>query len=610
MRAIARGLLFAYVLILLSQFIFVPDFPSVDNTWVFALNWGAAHGLAIGRDLVWTTGPLGYLAFPQDLGNNLARGFTFQWMEWAVLAAIFADLFFVCGFALRNVFAFTVFFALSAPLYYPLSGPEDRLVAGALALLVTARFRGGRVRYVAALVLAGLAPLIKLTGGILIGGAILGFVVDGFWSRRARVWTDAALAATVPALVAIVACRLTMPSFGSLIAYVKGSLEIAGGYSAGMSIAGDPMEIARAGEMVLLMGVALWLAPRENRRFFALLLPLPLFLIFKHSFVRQDVHIVNLFCFAGLALGLIALAMPIDLRRVAALALVLVFYGITWMEYVPAKMGPAAYAIVNGTSEVDRIRQVLDPDALRPQIRASEEHFFTPDTRLEPELRAMAGDAPVAEMSLMYSSARIDGLNLKLSPVVQRYSAYTPYLDRLNARWLRDQGPRFLIADWDSIDGRSPMAETPAMWTEAFRWYETRLAGSRHVLLERRAAPRFSELQLVRKFDVPVASIFSLAGNFQSISCGYRPAGTVRRFLLRIPVVRMAVNGRDVGRVPMEVLSSPMMWSPLPGNLAELASFFEASNVPGSAGGTMSFGGPGLDDYGPVCQVEIFEARF
>ena len=127
---LARAGLFLYVLIILAPFSFSPAYPSADNSWEFALNWGAAHGLALGRDLVWTTGPLWYLAFPFDIGNNLAHGLTFQWMEWAALAAIFADLFFVCEFATVNLAVFAVFFGLSAPLYATSSGPENRLVAG------------------------------------------------------------------------------------------------------------------------------------------------------------------------------------------------------------------------------------------------------------------------------------------------------------------------------------------------------------------------------------------------------------------------------------------------------------------------------------------------
>src|SRR5258708_38749128 len=68
----------------------LPD--DVDNTWVFALNYAAAHHLVPGRDFVWTSGPLAYLAAPMDIGNNLANGLIFQAVLWAVLLAVLWDV--------------------------------------------------------------------------------------------------------------------------------------------------------------------------------------------------------------------------------------------------------------------------------------------------------------------------------------------------------------------------------------------------------------------------------------------------------------------------------------------------------------------------------------
>src|SRR5260370_27807001 len=127
----------------------------------------------MGRDLVWTAGPLGYLAFPQDLGNNLAHALILQGIVWAVLIAILADLFFRAGFKLRNLTLFTVFFAMSAPLYwFNYMGLENLLLMGALLLLVVERSSGGLPRYLIALALVGILPLIKLTSPMIARRAV------------------------------------------------------------------------------------------------------------------------------------------------------------------------------------------------------------------------------------------------------------------------------------------------------------------------------------------------------------------------------------------------------------------------------------------------------
>ena len=92
-------------------------------------------------------------------------------------------------------------------------------------------------------------------------------------------------------------------------------------------------------------------------------------------------------------------------------------------------------------------------------------------------MRTLIGNSSVASLSVVYSGALLDGLNLKLYPVIQRYSAYTPYLDGLNAAFIREKGPRFLLFNGFAIDHRHPWTETPAMWLEVYRWYNTRLLG-------------------------------------------------------------------------------------------------------------------------------------
>ena len=40
------------------------------------------------------------------------------------------------------------------------------------------------------------------------------------------------------------------------------------------------------------------------------------------------------------------------------------------------------------------------------------------------------------------------------------------------------------------------------MWLEIYRWYDTRLLGTRNLLLERRAAPRFAALESIGRFRI------------------------------------------------------------------------------------------------------------
>jgi hypothetical protein len=67
----------------------------------------------------------------------------------------------------------------------------------------------------------------------------------------------------------------------------------------------------------------------------------------------------------------------------------------------------------------------------------------------------IVGHEPVAFLSNFYSNALLDDLNLVLFPVLQRYSAYTPYLDRGSASGGIPGQLTGRLAD------RSPAAERP-----------------------------------------------------------------------------------------------------------------------------------------------------
>jgi hypothetical protein len=242
---------------------------------------------------------------------------------------------------------------------------------------------------------------------------------------------------------------------------------------------------------------------------------------------------------------------------------------------------------------------------------AEEEMQSQPDARLEPQIRAIIGNSPVASMSLSYSGAFLEGLNLRLYPVVQRYAAYTPFLDGLNAAWIREQGSQFLLFDGSTIDERDPWAETPAMWLEVYRWYNTRLLGRRNLLLERRAQPRFQRMESIgRTITSPAAGLrfpASATPVFWTMNCPLNPKGTMRKLLFRLSEVdaveEACSENRDPRRVVMDNLSSPVMGNFLPGSLVEFAAIFE-DRAPACPVDAITFKS-GTGSYSGQCEVEF-----
>jgi len=617
-----RWLLFLWTLLVACpiRYYYIDD--SDDNTWVFAINYAAAHGLAIGRDLIWTTGPIGYLVFPMDLGHNLTQALRFQGALWVILIAIFFDLFFRARLPVRNLGYFSIFFSLSAPLYWSnYMGLENLLLAAVLILLLLARESGGRGRYVAALSLIGVIPLIKLTSGMLAAGAVFGFLTDSALHnyRQAKSWLkeltqQVALAIGIPLAVAAFGCWLFLPSLDAMVRYAKGSLEVVSGFSASMSITGETMEFAGVAGVLIAIGAFLFVRNRAHRRtawFLFALLAFPLLTSIKHGFVRQDIHVINFFGFAGLALALMALLLPLAGRRSIVAFLVLLNFTILSLEFAFSKVGAGvALEEFTGVLGTRMALSALRPGHLHSVLEAMTN--YSPDARIEPEIRSIIKESSVASLSVVYSGSAMEGMNLQLYPLIQRYSAYTPYLDQLNADWIRTNGPRYLLFDGHTIDRRHPWAETPEMWLQIYRWYDTRLRGTRALLLERRAAPRFEQLRslghsaqdLRTQLTVPALQ----SPVFWRIRCGYTSIGALRKLIFRVPEVTMQLDGpageTQTFRSLLEVLNGPVPGNSRTADLDGLAALLDAAAPFNPVTLTVHFGGPGLSAYRSTCDVE------
>jgi hypothetical protein len=315
-------------------------------------------------------------------------------------------------------------------------------------------------------------------------------------------------------------------------------------------------------------------------------------------------------------MGLVALTIRFTVGAPAMYGPALVLlYLILWQDHViPATGFKSAFKEASGIRGLDLASNLLLRfNAVRDKLRRDAESELRAEVGLqvEPEIRTIVGDSAVASMSICYAGLYLQGLNLRIYPVLQRYSAYTPLLDATNASWIRDQGPPFLIFDGQAIDGRDPWAETPAMWLEVYRWYDTRLLGSRNLLLQRRAAPRFNRLEVVQQSTTSPATGFRLPTSetpvFWLMKCPLSGKGITRKLLLGIPEIDLVTAGlsrdRRVRRALMAVLDAPVMGNFLPSSLAEFSTLFKDGAL-AEAVETVRFEA-GISSYSDRCGLEL-----
>jgi hypothetical protein len=472
-------------------------------------------------------------------------------------------------------------------------------------------------RYLTALVMLGMLPLIQFVGVMLVSGLLAGFVIARAVQGGSGARRDIVLAAIVPAFVSGTGYWFSIGSLSAFAAYIRSSLELTSGYNLAMAVSGSSRELRAMFGAVGLLALAIVLLTKLDRRtarFLSLLFAVPLLVNVKHALVRQDLHIVYLFGFVAVAMGLVALAATLDMRRAISLTLIAVAFSLIVYQVYVAELGQkAAIVRVTGIGAPIRAWYAVHFSNLRRELNAKSQQTYSADNTLEPEIKAIVRHEPVASLSIGYNNAVVDDLNLVLYPVLQRYSAYTPYLDELNANWIRDKGPRFLVFDGSAIDGRHPWTETPAMWVEVYRWYDTRMLGKHNLLLERRAVPRFTRFETLMhkrlRFGEELRIRSSSQPVFWTMHCSLTSIGKLRGLIYRFDEVTMSVEngaGRvDLFRVFPSLLGAPSMGNFLPSDLAQFAAVFGLQPGQIFSVDRIALGGPATSAYSRECEAEL-----
>jgi hypothetical protein len=313
----------------------------------------------------------------------------------------------------------------------------------------------------------------------------------------------------------------------------------------------------------------------------------PLFLLFKHGFVREPLHMGLFFAFVPLMWGVVFFFGQIDRRTALRLAPAL----------IPALPAVCLATVAHAMTFRGTIYAALERDTLPAEIVRT------------------VGAAPIGIYPKEIAYAPANRLELRLLPVLQAYSAYTPYLDGLNAADLEDgrRAPQRILLDWQSIDGRHPLLDAPSTLLALYRNYEVELAASGHLLLRRMAAPRFGsprvletrELRVGRPFPAPVSG-HRLIGRLHLALTGW---GRLRKFLFRIPEVTLTAitnRGALTVRVPPEVMEDGIPLNFLPWDLEEARVLFQGG-IPATRVESLTFGGPGAAFLRETAPVEILE---
>ena len=238
--------------------------------------------------------------------------------------------------------------------------------------------------------------------------------------RKALPFAVATLA--IPPATSAIVCLICLRDLTTCLSYLRGSSQLASGFSAAMSLAGSNLEFVAAaialGLLLILLRMQAATSP-AMARFYALLLAIPLFVSFKHGFVRQDIHVINFFCFVALSASLIALTIAFTRRHLPYLAVLILIPLTIRQDKAPSASVAPVVAEMLCLRSIHELVGAIPPSWLRERLAASVASYPA-DKRLEPIISAI-GASPVASLSIVYTELAAAGVRAEVYPVIQRY---------------------------------------------------------------------------------------------------------------------------------------------------------------------------------------------
>jgi hypothetical protein len=486
---------------------------SVDFSWIAGLNEAVRRHLVFGKDVVYTYGPLTFVAWPMDIGINLPTAVGFRLaihgLFWLAIAL---------GFKACRQGAFGCLFVAGIALSGVGRDTEYVVVASVLIYLTCAAVERQPWAAVPAAVLTAVAILIKFNVGVTCVLADVAWVLVQLSpaGRQSRFGLPLAVFAAAGSASFLVLFRVYGGPLSALGDFFRYSFLLASGYSAQLAVRGQSQDYWFAALLTcLLVGTALERALRADRRFLIIpfLLAAPLFMTLKGGLVRQDSWHVWYLIEALAAFTCLLLLIPCEpSKRIPVAAVVAVALGMSMYWHRQQEL-PNHFRPVLPQGPGNLLALARWPTE-RADARAKAEEFRREQAIKYPLLPAMLRrieDATVDAYPTATYLVVANQLNWSPRLVFQSHIVYVPELDEANAEHYRSgYAPRFILFRTYTIDEEHPMAVDPLTWLELYRWYDAVEWTGWLGLLQRRTRPRFGRPLLRGRCSLPLGKRWQL----------------------------------------------------------------------------------------------------
>jgi hypothetical protein len=486
-----------FILVFLSAFFLSGTRPpplELDPSWNVALEFATAHHFQYGTQIVFTFGPLGFLAAPTSLGLLVGTRIAFA-LFWSALVALLALAMArrLPGWVRYAFLAWLIIFTLSEGLDQ--TAFWVMAFATLLLLIDRPRQRWQAPVFVFAFIVLSLIKFSFLTAAC----ASLSLVLVS-WIRQRKIRGAIVLALAAPA--GFIACWMALgQSPFNLCRWIRNGLELESGYSGAMSLMPKTPVFIAALAALALFGVTLMaMAMHAHVDFLKWAAVITLaqygFLAWKEGFTRSgDWHAFIFLWFLPVGLAFFgARDLPgalLTSRRWVwettfatgmALCLLAAHFQIPGFAWKLVTEWPQR--VIHNTSEILAILRGR-AHGLYAECRNAGN---VPMLRLD-HARDVIGDESVDVMNYLQLAAVVNAMDYQPRPIIQGFVAYTPALQSLNADFFRSPDrPHFVLLCQEATDGRFPALEDSAALNYVLNNYVPVGRDGRFLILQQQSA--------------------------------------------------------------------------------------------------------------------------
>ncbi|MGA7538718.1 MAG: hypothetical protein WBW93_08115 [Steroidobacteraceae bacterium] len=607
---------------------FSPASDPLDASWAWMLGYSFQHHLQWGKSIVFTYGPLGFLTHSYFYSDHIlwALTSTANLTSWFIFGLGFACILRRLApddkpFA-RATVPVAVGWVVGATFLH-LSAQSA--VLGVL-LLVLAIAEEDNTAVTAELALSGallaLGALIKSSALIVSLFALLVYPALWWYAGRRKKALPIALVPLLSFFTSFCALwLLSSQSFAHMPAYLRGTWAIVSGYTPAMSVTGLRLQIISALVLLSLFAavlVGLYVRARKVRVAQCVLLCGVSFWAWKEGFTRQDWgYFRHPMTFYGTVL-LIASVGTVLLSKEKSRYLTSCIYGayaIALLSSIHGYPTPSlTYDEVLGNYE--HYLALMSSKARRAAEQRSQTAAIQRQFKLSQAVLNAVGHASVNVIPSSLMMVQGYRMHLIASPVIQSYSAYTPYLDWMNARQIWDgRSADRIIYSYEAADRRYPPFDEPATFRAILSCYRMEYSGSPYAVLshvtcassETLAAGKPGKGALGDWIAVPRGAIYAAIGVHTNV------IGTVANTLFKAHYLRISFrleNGGGVGpyRFVYPVAEDGLFVRYFIGSQSQAALLF-SGNVSGLQRivAVKIAADPGMSDYAKHFDVRFFD---